>query len=342
MNSQSNCPLVFTIILNWNGKNDTLECLESMNAVDYSNLKIIVADNGSNDGSVDAIRHNFPHVIIIKNGENLGFAEGNNRAINYALESGADFIFILNNDTIVDPKIVSALVMASKDNPKSGIFGTKIYYHAEPKRIWYAGGYWDKRTLRFEEVGKGEMDQGQYELITETEWVIGCAMFIRAEVFRKIGLFESKFFLNNEEIDLCSRAKNSGFTCIYVPDARLWHKISVSFGGEYSPLKEYFGARNRLLWARRNAHALLRVQIHLNTLRILGRKFLRPISMALSWSAITPKERWWYVIRSFKNPISRAYFYGVRDYWHGRFGDCPLTVKELARVCFNQSREKAL
>lgn len=207
-------PLVCIIVLNWNGRNDTLECLESIARVDYPNFEVVVADNGSTDGSVEAIGRYHPEVKIIENHANLGFAEGNNGAIRHALETGADFIFLLNNDTVVDPGVVTEFVRAAQQMPQAGVFGAKIYHHADSRRLWYAGGYWDSRTLSFNEYGAGEIDRGQYDVLTETEWVIGCAMFIRAEVFRKVGLLEPRFFLNNEEIDFCSRAKRAGFVCL--------------------------------------------------------------------------------------------------------------------------------
>jgi len=324
-------PTICVVILNWNGRDDTLACLESVARVDYSNFRVIVADNGSSDGSVDAIRRAYPDVQVIENHANLGFAGGNNSAIAFALESGAEFVFLLNNDTVVDPAILSAFVDAAKRMPGGGVFGAKIYYYGDKQKLWYAGGYWDARTLSFNEHGAGELDQGQFDALTETEWVIGCAMFVRAEVFRKVGLLEPNFFLNNEEIDFCSRAKRAGLACVYVPQARLWHKISVSFGGEDSPLKEYFSARNRLLWARRNAEPGLRFRIYLDSTRKLVRRFARPLLGKTMQRPASLKTWWWSVRAALRDPRHRAALLGFRDFWLGRFGNCPERVRELAR-----------
>lgn len=326
----SNRPRIAIVILNWNGRDDTLACLDSVQMIKYPDFKVIVADNGSHDNSIDAIRHDYPAVHLIENRANLGFAEGNNSAIAHALESGAEFIFLLNNDTIVDPEILSAFVGAAERMPASGVFGGKIYYYSDRETLWYAGGFWDERTLTFGEYGVGERDRGQYDALTETEWVIGCAMFIRADVFRKVGLLEPAFFLNNEEIDFCSRAKRGGFACAYVPNARLWHKISVSFGGENSPLKEYFSARNRLLWAQRNAAPGLRARIYLSsTWNLLGR-FARPLLGFTTHSPFPVKSWWWTVRDAFRDPRNRAAAIGFRDFWLRRFGNCPDVVRELA------------
>ncbi|NOR69695.1 MAG: glycosyltransferase [Methylomarinum sp.] len=320
------------VVLNWNGKKDTLECLDSLIKINYKNFGITVADNGSTDGSVDIIRKDFPAINIIENGSNLGFAGGNNKAIELALKSDAKFILLLNNDTVVSPNILSAFVQASEQKPDGGIFGGKIYHYTEKNKIWYAGGYWDKKSLYFSERGAGQIDVGQFDHLVETEWVIGCAMFIRPEVFKKIGLLEHKFFLNNEEIDFCSRARRSGFSCIYVPDAKVWHKISVSFGGEDSPMKIYFCARNRLLWAYRNAGFVLNLRIYADTFLVLIQRFIIP-SFKNPLSHDFHFKKWlWSLKENFLDPCNRAYFYGVRDYCLGHFGNCPEKIRDFTNV----------
>ena len=324
-------PLVYIVILNWNGREDTLACLESVARLDYSNCQVIVADNGSTDGALGEIARKHPSVRLIENGANLGFAAGNNSAITAALEDGADFVFLLNNDTIIDPGIVGAFLDAAQRMPQAGVFGAKIYYHADPQRLWYAGGYWNAKTLSFNEYGAGDIDAGQYDQLTETDWVIGCAMFVRAEVFRKVGLLEPKFFLNNEEVDFCSRVRRAGYACAYVPQARLWHKVSASFGGEDSPLKEYFSARNRLLWAQRNAPPGMRWRIYANSAGGLMRRYGRALLGRTVSGSLTPRTWWWAVRAAVADPRNRAAAMGVRDFWLRRFGDCPDKVRDLAR-----------
>lgn len=323
-------PRIVVIILNWNGLDDTLECLHSVMRIDYPSYDIYVADNGSTDGSIPGIRAQFPALKLIENGANLGFAEGNNRAIQQAIDTDAEFVLLLNNDTVIDSNLLSAFVRAAEMFPDGGVFGPKIYHYGEKEKIWYAGGYWDASTLSFEEKGAGCRDEGQFDQLAETEWVIGCAMFIRADVFRKIGLLEAKFFLNSEEIDFCSRAQRAGFSCVFVPDAQVWHKISVSFGGEHSPMKEYFSARNRLLWAKRNASYSLRLRIHISTARNLFLRFGLPVVKVRPGAKLF--INWWWAARTaFRDPRNRAYYLGVRDYWRGQFGNCPDTIRQLTK-----------
>ncbi|MBS3974021.1 MAG: glycosyltransferase family 2 protein [Actinobacteria bacterium] len=332
---------VALIVLNWNGRADTLACLESVSRIPGGAHRVIVADNGSSDGSVAAIRQAFPLVELIENAANLGYAGGNNTAIRHALDAGAEFVLLLNNDTIVDPGIVEAFVDAARRMPQAGVFGAKIYFHADPQRLWYAGGYWDAKTLSFNEHGAGQLDRGQYDQLTETEWVIGCAMFVRAEVFREVGLLEPSFFLNNEEVDFCSRVRRAGYTCAYVPQARLWHKVSVSFGGEDSPLKEYFSARNRLLWAQRNAPAGVRWRIYVRSASGLMRRYGRALLGCTVTGALTPKSWWWAVRAAFADPRNRAAAMGLRDFWLRRFGDCPAEVRALARQWAARQAQRA-
>ena len=323
-------PLVAIVVLNWNGKNDTVACLRSLQTLTYDNHLLIVVDNGSDDDSVACIRAEFPSLHLIETGKNLGFADGNNAGIRFALEHDADYVLLLNNDTEVDKKLIEALVEAAVEYPAGGIFGPKIYYHAESSRIWYAGGLWNEDKKYFEQKGDGEIDKGQYDATEQTEFVIGCAMFIRSEVFEKIGLLEPKFFLNYEEIDFCTRARAAGFQNIYVPEGMLWHKISASFGGEESPLKIYFTFRNRLLWAERNLSLGRILSIHWSVYKGFKTRFLMPLIQCGvgKWSL---KRGLWAFFSAIRSPANQAWFKGIRDYWLRRFGNCPQDVWELQR-----------
>jgi len=128
-------PLVFIIVLNWNGKDDTLECLGSLQQLDYPNFETVVVDNGSTDGSEDVIRSAFPSVNFIQTGRNLGYAGGNNVGIKHALSHGADYVWLLNNDTTVDPNALTALVETAQADPKIAVVGSKIFYYDQPDVI---------------------------------------------------------------------------------------------------------------------------------------------------------------------------------------------------------------
>ncbi|HET6516311.1 MAG TPA: glycosyltransferase family 2 protein, partial [Thermodesulfovibrionales bacterium] len=132
-------PKIAIIVINWNGRDDTLECLASVRQVDYPHFEVIVVDNGSSDNSVEAIRNAFPEVTVIETRENLGFAGGNNVGMRHALKNRSEYIFLLNNDTVVDSQILKSFIRSSRLLPRDAILSAKIYYYSNPDKIWYAG-----------------------------------------------------------------------------------------------------------------------------------------------------------------------------------------------------------
>src|SRR5262245_29842914 len=162
-----NAPKTAIVIVNWNGKKDTLECLESVRHIDDPNMEVVLVDNGSTDGSADAIRRGSPGTAMIETGQNLGFAGGNNVGIREAMARGARFIFLLNNDTTVDAGVLRHLREASRSINDKGILAAKIYLHSRPDVVWYAGGQWRAQEAAFEHVGMGRPDDGNGGGITE-------------------------------------------------------------------------------------------------------------------------------------------------------------------------------
>lgn len=262
---------VFVIILNWNGKKDTLDCLSSLELSDYPKdlFSIVIVDNGSTDGSVPAIQSAFPGVDMLELHENKGFTGGNNIGAKLALKRGADYVFFLNNDTIVEHSTVTTLVEAFTRHPDAGVVSPKIYFtYQGRKAIWYAGGDIDWANMYGKHIGVNEEDRKQYDKEKETVFCTGCAMMVKRDVLEKVGLFDERFFAYYEDSDLSIRAEKARFTLWYVPSARLFHKNAASSGGTGSKLQDYFIPRNRLLFAWKHASwraklALLRESIRL-------------------------------------------------------------------------------
>ncbi len=328
------------IILNWNGKDDTLECLESVQRIDYPNFDVIVVDNGSKDDSVKAFRNKFPEVTVLETGENQGFAGGNNVGMRYALRNGADYILLLNNDTIVDSQLLKNFINASVLVQQAGIFGAKIYYYSEPNKIWYAGARWVNEISHFLHVGQGCIDNGQdFSSIVETDYACGCALFAKADMLNKIGFLDEKFFLTFEETDLCYRARRAGFKSYFVPEAKVWHKVSTSFGGEGSVLFNYFLMRNRLLWAEKNLPFGKRLVLYKDVFYELLRYILPPrfrlnksgenSSLKGIYSSLVDYKKSF--VKKFNNPVKKARFRAVLDYCLRRFGNCPQAVRSLGK-----------
>ena len=266
---------IAVVVLNWNGKKDTLDCLKYLDKQQINaSLQVIVVDNGSIDDSVTAIKKRFPDVDVISNKANLGFAQGNNIGIHFALEKGADYVVVLNNDTIQDTNLLRELQLVLEDNPKVAITVPKIYFakgyefHKERykenekgKVLWYAGGVIDWNNVVGHHRGVDEIDKGQFDKLEETEYATGCCFMIRRSVLEKVGLFDQRYFLYYEDSDLSMRVKREGFFIYFVPKAKMWHKNAGSAGGSGSTLQDYYITRNRLLFGLQ--YAPLRTKLSL-------------------------------------------------------------------------------
>lgn len=322
-------PTVYLVLLNWNGKEDTLECLASLQKVGYPRFWTLLVDNGSTDGSVETIRASYPNIPIFESRANLGFAEGNNIGIRWALQKGADWILLLNNDTIVAPDFLERFLEAAQKKPQAKILGAKIYRYDEPKCIDHLGGFWDPVTAEFASPVKGQRDDDvSFETMEKVDYVCGAALMMHRSVPETVGLLESRFFLFWEETDLCFRAKRAGFESWTAPKAKVWHKVSSSFiGGK--PHMHYFWWRSRLLWLERNCSFKERRKLH------------RQVVLPELWKTLRH-----YLFRSLQNGLTRltlrtptparqqkalrykAGLLGACHYLFRRFGNCP---KNLSR-----------
>jgi len=246
----SKLPFICIILVNWNKCRLTLQCLESICLISYPNFHVIVVDNGSIDGSPFKIFRSYPQISLIRNEHNMGFAEGNNVGIRKALEMRADYMFLLNNDTVVDKYVLCALVDKALGGKNIGILGCKIYYYDKPDKIWFAGEDRSPNTGFRKYFGRNRLDGGEYSEVIECNCITGCAMFIPAGVFEKVGFFDKSYFAYSEDVDFCMRVLLKGYSICCVRQAKLWHKISSSLGNN-SPIKSYFSIRNRLLTIER-------------------------------------------------------------------------------------------
>lgn len=319
------------IILNWNGADDTIECIESITKSEFQNFRIIVVDNGSIDDSVNRIKDHFPNIILIETGQNLGYAEGNNVGLRFALDGKQDYILVLNNDTILHKDMLGALIDTAEKYPNS-VLGPKTFYYDQPNVIWWAGTIWLADRLNFTHRGEGQLDSGDnFTQIAECDYVVGSALFASSAIFRQIGLFDARFFLTFEETDWCYRAKLKGYKSYCVPQAQLWHKVSSSLGAG-SPLQHYFYLRNALLWGERYLDKL-------DYFKLLYKSSCLVFSVKEQnvTTATLPKKIYWSLRGLMKritgksaHPISRANYLGLRDYLLRKFGNCPNEIREIS------------
>jgi len=253
-NLQGQFPKVFIITLNWNGKDDTLECLGSLRKLDYPNYEIVVVDNGSIDESVSAIRAQFSEVTIIENRKNIGYAKGFNTGLQYAYERGADYFLILNNDTVVDQHAVSELVKAAQGHKQIGFVTGKVYWYAKAEVLQTVGRHSDPNRLLERQIGSGEVDNGQYDEEREYDFVDDVFLLVNREVYEAVGGYDSHFFLYFEETDWCARVRKAGYSILFTPLARIWHKGNTGGQGvDVSPLRHFYLTRNEIIFFKRNA-----------------------------------------------------------------------------------------
>ncbi|HBX68697.1 MAG TPA: glycosyltransferase family 2 protein [Chloroflexi bacterium] len=293
-------PYVITVILNTNRRTDTLEALASLEKNTYPNQAVIVLDNASTDGSVEAIREAFPQVEIISLTENLGYAGNNNVGIEAAIDKGADWVFVLNEDTILANDCLERLVEMGESDPQIGIVGPLVYHHNEPEVIQSAGGMlgpdWQSRHL-----GQNEPDLGQFPHPQAVEWISGCAILVRRAVIEQVGALDARFFYYWEETEWCLRSRKAGWRILMVPQAKLWHK-GVQRDYTPNPSVTYYSTRNRLLMLSKH-HAPIRVWAQTSW------QITRTLT---SW---TIKPQW----RSMR-PHRAAMLQGLRDFLGHRWG----------------------
>ena len=241
-------PLIYIILINYNGYKDTIDCVNNLKKINYKNYKIIVVDNASSDDSVEILNEELKNCTIIKSKKNLGFAGGNNLGVNYALDHKADYILLLNNDTIVEPQFLNNMLNSFSIGSKIGIVGCKIMYYSQKNIIWYGGGYIDWFKFIGVHYGMRQIDKGQCDNKKEIDFVTGCCMLVKREVFEKVGLLSEDYFMYFEDVDFCVKVKNAGFVMWYNPEAIIYHKVGLSSGGEESPFSIEWCTRNRLLF----------------------------------------------------------------------------------------------
>ncbi|MFH0852166.1 MAG: glycosyltransferase family 2 protein [bacterium] len=300
-------PKVFIIVLNWNGLKDTEECIESLKKIDYPDYKIVVVDNGSTDGSDEIIpKKHFQDVAFIETKSNLGFAGGNNIGIKHALDNGADYILLLNNDTTVEPDFLSKLVKAAEGDKKIGIVGPMIFFYDEPDRVWFGGGKinWSKirgSHLDYNTVKKRDHALSDEEMEKEknkvVDYITGCCLLIKREVVEKIGYLNDDYFLYYEDADWCMRAKKAGWQSVVVPASYIYHKQSKSTV-EFSYPYIYYHSRNGLLFASRFGSKPL---AYLISFWIFGKQIIK-------------------LVFSYHKAWAKAALRGVLDFWMGNKG----------------------
>lgn len=239
-------PKVSIILVNFNGYEDTVECVKSLQNIKYDDYEIIVVDNGSTKKtSQDNVDFLVQNTTYIQSKENLGFSGGNNIGIKHAIENGTDYTLLLNNDTTVDIDFLSVLVDAAMKEERVGIVGGKIKYYSNPKMIWFGGGGYNDENGYVWHERYNQLDEGNTGEVTEQQFITGCLMLIPVDVIRDVGMLDEKFFLYAEDTEYSCRVRRAGYKLFFCENAIIYHKVSASTGpGSFT--STYYSVRNTL------------------------------------------------------------------------------------------------
>ena len=249
---------VALILLNWNTPVHTANCISSLKQYcDGGVFDIIVADNGSTDGSLTILKARFPDLVYIDNKENLGFAEGNNRGLIYSIENGYSYSLVINTDTLVDEDIVTRLSTHLNNHPEAAAVQPAIYWMHDKVKLWNGKGYFNRvlGLIKNDNRLPGPDSSSAFKI---AEWVTGCCMLVRNSALTKIGLFNKQFFLYYEDVELSFRLRDSGYEVHYLPASKMYHEAGASAKagvkkkeGFLSPVIHYYINRNHIWFLRR-------------------------------------------------------------------------------------------
>ncbi len=292
MSEMKRTPLVYALVLNWNGPDEAIECLQSLSRQTYDNLKLLVVDNGSVDDSIVRITAVFPNIELVANEENLGFAGGVNVGLHYAFARDADQVLILNNDLILDENCVAELVAHTADDV--GFVAATIYYTDDPKRIWSMSGNINPLTLERIIDVRGQLDEGQFPRVMERHFAPGGASLMSRPAYEATAGFDEGFFLYYEDADLSLRAHKAGLRVLVSNQAKMWHAISKSSGGSDSPRERYWMARSSVRYFAKHAAWW-------------------QIPVIILWRLGSAARTSWRLLRHNKRDSLAAYWRGLRD-----------------------------
>ena len=303
-------PKVFIVVLNWQTYLHTKETLDSLREISYSNFEILLVDNGSCDGSAQALEEFLknewslagPKAHYIRNSANLGFAGGNNVGIKFSLENGADYILLLNSDVKVDKYFLEPLIQVGQQHPSVGILGPRIYFYDKPEKLWFAGGVLNRTKTKGTHLGLHEpmTEEQKSGRPYEVDYVTGCALLVKREVVEKIGLMPEDYFLFYEDADWSLRAKKAGYRIVVVPQSKIWHKESRSaVKGSYNYL--YYMTRGGLMMGSRYASKYGEAIIYLISFWILAKQYIK-------------------LIINYRRDWARPVIRGILDFYRGKTG----------------------
>lgn len=248
-------PSIFAVMLNWNEFHHTVPCIDSLKKSSIPINKILVLDQASEDGSGEKLLRLYnddSQVEVILNDKNYGFSGGMNIGIQKALDLNAEYIFILNNDTIIDSECVQLLFDTIISHSDAAVSGPAIMYHSNPEKLWQAGGFFNKFKMGVSVPDKGKKYSEINQITSEVSFLTGCALLVPRKTFQKVGLFDASLFFYGDDVDYGLRIKKSGLKMLFVPAAKVWHKIEDITVDRTTPYVLYHLARSTVIVLRKN------------------------------------------------------------------------------------------
>jgi GT2 family glycosyltransferase len=294
-----NKPPVGIVIVNFNLKDSLRETLESAKKLNYPGVQIVVSDNASSDGSQDMVRTLFPDVHLLAHVEQQGYARAASLGMAF-LADKTKYIFSTTNDVIFDSEMLNVLVAYAEKDPKAGVLGTKIYFFDRPTVLWHAGGRVNPLHGHTYHFGWERKDGPRFDRVRECDFVTGCGFLLRSEVVKRIGYFNEDLIFYSEDADLCYRVREQGYKVLYIPGAKLWHKVSTTLA-KNRPLQLRYSTRNGLYLLQRHKVGYYPLSLLVNLLAVC------PFKMGLFALLL----RW-------KNSV--GIYRGFRDWRRGKLG----------------------
>ena len=292
-------PPVGVVIVNHNLKDSLRETLQSVRKLNYPSVSVVVSDNASSDGAPDMVRREFPEVQVLAHAQEQGYARAASLAMG-ALVDKVKYIFSTTNDVILDPEILNVLVDYAESHPEAGVLGTRIYFFDRPDVIWHAGGSIHPLHGHSRHFGWNRRDSARYGQERDCDFVTGCGFLLRCEALRKTGFFKEDLIFYSEDAELCYRIREGGYRVVYVPAAKMWHKVGATLA-KNRPLQLRYSTRNGLYLIQRH------------------RVGWYPLSLWVHLFAVSPAKMLVFALMlHWQNSV--GIWRGIQDWRAGRFG----------------------
>lgn len=276
-------PRVIAVVLNWNNLPDTLECVASLRSSEYPKLDVWVVDNDSDEDPTQALGQQYPGVRVVRNAGNLGYGGGNNAGLSLAIQEGAAYILLMNNDAIVAPDMIRRLVAVMEDDPRVGFATPRVFYYDRPTEV-----YWDGGTIDWE-TGDTPHDSGKLPLsgdVRQSEWLDACVLLARVIAIHDVGPLDERYFLYFEDTEWTLRAARRGWINAVVLPAQAWHKVSRTTGGIDNPAVRFYYIRNKYLFITEHSPSRKSLWWKLGYARVISRHYGRVRSQHKSRRAV--------------------------------------------------------